>query len=116
MHEGAIAQSILDILKQVAEDNGMARITRVRLKIGKLSGVMIDALMFALDALRHEEGLISGALFEVTETQIRARCALCNTEYTFDDATDMVLLCRQCHMPLEVTAGREMEIIGVEGE
>ncbi len=116
MHEGAIAESIVDILKQVKERNGLKRIVKVRLKIGKMSGIMIDALMFALEALRTEEDVIFGTSFEVIETNIRAKCNLCDRIYEYKDVSEVVMICDQCGMPLDIIEGKEMEIIDVEGE
>ncbi len=116
MHEGAIAESIVDILKQVKEENNLNRIVKVRLKIGKMSGVMIDALLFALEALRTEEDVISETEFEVIETNVKAKCNLCDKIYEYYDVSDVVMLCEQCGMPLDIIEGKEMEIIDVEGE
>ncbi len=116
MHEGAIAESIVDILKQIKEENGLNRIVKVRLKIGKMSGVMVDALMFALEALKTEEDVIDGTEFEVVETDVKARCNLCNRVYEYNDVSDVVMLCEQCGMPLDIIEGKEMEIIDVEGK
>ncbi len=116
MHEGAIAESIVDILKQVKEENKLNRIVKVRLKIGKMSGVMVDALLFALEALRTEEDVVESTEFEVTETDVKARCNLCNRVYEYTDISDIVMLCEQCGMPLDIIEGKEMKIIDVEGE
>ncbi len=116
MHEGAIAESIVDILKQVKKENSLNKIVKVRLKIGKMSGVMVDALMFALEALKTEEDIINDTGFEVVETDVKARCNLCNRVYEYNDVSDVVMLCEQCGMPLDIIEGKEMEIIDIEGE
>ncbi|AEA34060.1 hydrogenase maturation nickel metallochaperone HypA [Hippea maritima] len=116
MHEGAIAESIVDIIKQTALINKLERITTVRLRIGKLSGVMVDALLFALDALKNEEPLIKDAVFDVENVAIRARCLLCSREFCFKNESDIVLICPYCNMPLDIVDGKQMEIIDIEGE
>ncbi|WP_022670758.1 hydrogenase maturation nickel metallochaperone HypA [Hippea alviniae] len=116
MHEGAIAESIVDILKDTAKENKLNKITKVALKIGKMSGVMIDALLFALDALRNEESIIEDAKFEVVENDIKAHCFVCDKDFYFEELTDIVLVCPDCSMPLEIIEGKEMEIIEIEGE
>jgi len=116
MHEGAIAESIVDILKQVKEENGLKRIVKVHLKIGKMSGVMVDALVFALEALRTEEDVISSTVFEVVETNVKAKCNVCERYYEYEDISEIVMLCEECGMPLDIVEGKEMEIIDIEGE
>ena len=116
MHEGAIAESIVDILKQVMDDNNLKRIIRVRLKIGKMSGVMIDALLFALEALRSEEDVISQTAFDIVETDVKAKCNICGEFYEYSDVSEVVMLCKKCGMPLDIIEGKEMEIVDVEGE
>jgi len=116
MHEGAIAESIVDILKDTAEENSLNKITRVVLKIGKMSGVMIDALLFALEALKNEESLIEDAEFEVVENNIKAHCFVCDKDFYFEESSGIVLICPECSMPLEIIEGKEMEIVEIEGE
>ena len=115
MHEGAIAESIVDILKQTALDNNLKGIVKVNLRIGKLSGVMIDALLFALEALKTEEKIIESTMFEIERVDVVAKCNICNREFSFDDETEMALICPSCGMPLEIISGKEMEIVDIEG-
>jgi hydrogenase nickel incorporation protein HypA/HybF len=49
MHELAITRNVIAIC---VEHAGGARVTRVRLEIGKLSGIMADAVRFCFDAAR----------------------------------------------------------------
>jgi len=116
MHEGAIAESIVDILRQVKAENSINRVTKVRLKIGMMSGVMVDALLFALEALRTEESIIKETEFEVIQTHLRAKCNLCGKIYSYNDPTDIVMLCESCGMPLDIVEGKEMEIVDIEGD
>ncbi len=116
MHEGAVAESIVDILKQVKVENDLSIIRKVRLKIGILSGVMVDALLFALDALKTEEEIIGKTEFDVVRTHVKAKCNICNKDYEYKDVTDIVMLCSDCGMPLDIVEGKEMEIIDIEGE
>ncbi len=116
MHEGAIAESIVDILKRVKDENKLKKIIKVRLKIGKMSGVMIDALLFALDALRNEEAVISQTEFDILEINVKARCNVCDTFYEYSEVSEVVMLCKECGMPLDIIEGKEMEIMDIEGE
>ncbi len=116
MHEGAIAENIIDILKETKLQNNLLKITKVTLKIGIMSGVMIDALLFALEALKNEEEIIKETNFDVIETDVKAKCIICNKYFEFKKNNDIILLCKECGMPLEIIEGKEMEIKEIEGE
>ena len=51
MHEMAIAEGILDIALDYAQKNGAARIERIGLLLGELSGVETDALSLCFSSL-----------------------------------------------------------------
>ena len=50
MHEMALAESILNIVEETARRQGATRVTEVRLEIGELANVEIEALQFGLEA------------------------------------------------------------------
>ena len=51
MHEMSLAEGILQIVEETAAHQGFKRVTEVRLEIGALSGVEIEALSFCLDVV-----------------------------------------------------------------
>jgi hydrogenase nickel incorporation protein HypA/HybF len=51
MHEFAIAQGLVEIIEEEALPYGGAKVISVKVRIGKLSGVIPDALRFAFEAL-----------------------------------------------------------------
>ena len=51
MHEMAIAEGILDIALDYAQKNGAARIERIGLLLGELSGVETDSLSLCFSSL-----------------------------------------------------------------
>jgi len=116
MHEGAIAQSIVDILGDICKQNGLSSITSITLKVGVLSGVMIDALEFAFEAIKSEESFIKESTLQIIKVPIKAKCSLCGATYEFDDNEDVVLICPQCNWPLTILSGKELEILDVEGQ
>ena len=116
MHEGAIAESIVDILKETKTANNLSKITKVTLKIGIMSGVMIDALLFALDALKNEENIIKDTVFEVEKVNVKAHCVICEKDYHYKENDELMLICAECGMPLNIVEGKEMEIVDIEGE
>lgn len=80
MHELAITQEIVEILRQRA---GERRVRRVVIEIGKLSAVLPDAVRFCFD-LCAEGTPAEGAALEILEPPGRARCRSCAGEVTLD--------------------------------
>ena len=54
MHEMSLCESILQIIEDEAQRHGFHRVTRVRLEIGRLSGVEIEAMRFGFDAVTRD--------------------------------------------------------------
>jgi hydrogenase nickel incorporation protein HypA/HybF len=48
-------------LTKIARENNAKKITNVKLKIGKMSGIVTDSLKFAFDAVKLENPLLSSA-------------------------------------------------------
>ena len=70
MHELAVTEAVVDA---ILERTGDAAVSRVLLEIGKLSGVVPDAVRFCFD-LCGEGTVVEGASLDIIETPGRARC------------------------------------------
>ena len=106
MHELAIAESIVST---VLERTG-GRVRVVRLRVGRLSGVVPDALMFCFE-LAVAGTVIEGAVLEIEEQAGRAHCRDCETDFSLQDA---FLLCDCGSADIELLAGRELQVTSVE--
>jgi len=80
MHELGITQEIVAIVTERARG---ARVTRVVLRIGKLSAVLPDAVRFAFE-LCTEGTTLEGATLDIIETPGRARCRACGGDVVLD--------------------------------
>lgn len=107
MHELALTQ---DIVGTITDRMGPDRVVRVRLSIGKLSGVVTESIRFAFDVLTTGTTL-DGARLEIDEPPGRARCRSCAAEFTVDD---LLATCRCGCVDLDVTGGDELRIREVE--
>jgi hydrogenase nickel incorporation protein HypA/HybF len=106
MHELAITQSVVEA---VAARTGAARVAAVRLRVGKLSGVLPDAMRFCFDVVVAGTSL-EGASLEIEQPEGRARCRTCAADFTLDDP---ILLCPCGSADVEVVAGRELVVASV---
>ena len=86
MHELAITRNIVAIVGEAA---GGRKVRRVTLEIGKLSGVMADAVAFCFDVVAQGTAL-EGARLDIREIDGRARCDECASEF---DTPTLVTRC-----------------------
>ena len=107
MHEMSITQSVVEA---IAGKLGDAKVTSVRLEIGRLSGVVPDSVRFCFDVLCAGTTL-EGARLDIDEPPGRARCRDCGAEFGADD---FILLCPCSSANVEVLGGRELRIRSVE--
>lgn len=107
MHELSITQSVVDA---VVERFDGARIAGVRLEIGRLSGVLPDAVRFCFDVAAAGTSA-EGARLEIDEPAGRARCRECTDEFELEDP---IPLCPCGSAHIEVLAGAELRIVSVE--
>ncbi len=76
MHEMSLCEGVRRIVETEAARHGVARITRVRLEIGRFAGVEKAALAFAFDAVMRGSPA-EGAELVMLDLPGRALCADC---------------------------------------
>jgi hydrogenase nickel incorporation protein HypA/HybF len=106
MHELAITQGVVDA---VTERTGSAPVTCVRLRVGRLAGVVPDAMRFCFDLVTAGTPL-EGAALEFDQPEGRGRCRTCGAEFVL---ADLVLLCSCGSADVDVLAGRELAVASV---
>ena len=98
------------IVAAVEEKTHPARVTCVRLQIGRLAGAIPEALRFCFEACARGTRL-EGAALEIQELDGRARCESCGAEVVMSTFLD---LCPCGSADLNVWAGKELRIKEVE--
>lgn len=107
MHELSIAESVVQTVLERTEDR---HVSVIRLRVGMLSGVLPDALLFCFD-LATAGTPLEGARLEIDHREARAHCRDCDTDFVLPD---MFLLCACGSADLEVLTGRELQVASVE--
>lgn len=108
MHELSIAQSLLDIAVKNCKENGYKRIEAIKVKIGRASGIMPDALLFAFDAVKIGT-IAEKASLNIEEVPISGYCESCKKNFTVDEA--FIISCPKCgNISLRIDTGRELHI------
>lgn len=113
MHEMSLCESILQVVEEAAQREGFARVTRVRLEIGRLSGVEIEAMRFGFDAVTRDS-LAEGASLDIIELPGVAWCLPCGREVEVQRRFDACPVCGSYQ--LQVVSGDQMQIKDLEVE
>lgn len=110
MHELSIAQEIITIVKDNLPDSS-SKVKIVRIKVGKLSGVLSDSLKFCYDSLVQNTEL-DGSNIEIEEIPLKLYCKKCEYEFINDD---FVFYCTKCgSSEIELKEGNELFISEIE--
>jgi hydrogenase nickel incorporation protein HypA/HybF len=113
MHEMSLCEGILQAIEENARGEGYSRVKLVRLEIGALAGVEIDAMRFGFDAVM-QGTLAEGARLDILELPGKAWCMNCASTVVVSHRYDECPACGG--FQLEVTAGDEMRIKELEVE
>lgn len=113
MHEMAIAQGILDIVVQEASQNGADRITRIKLRIGEMTGIQPDALTFCFEALAAETPARAAEL-EIEIVPLVAECQSCGQQFGVERYRFFCPACSSADV--KTLSGRELQVEHLEVE
>lgn len=115
VHEVSVALAMIDELQKIAERNGAKKILHVRLKIGRMSGIVVDSLKFAFDAVKLEQPLTASAEIMIDEVPLIYKCNECGRSFETDSL--YFPSCTECgSYNLTVLSGEEQHIENVEIE
>lgn len=112
MHEVSIAHGIIEVVSRQCSAGGYRGIESINVRIGRASGIMPDALLFAFDAIK-AGSLARDAVLKIEELPVAGRCRDCGGDFTVEE--EFVLACPLCGgLSFQITGGREMDIVDME--
>jgi hydrogenase nickel incorporation protein HypA/HybF len=112
MHELSIAMSIIEGATEEAQRHGAVKVSAVHLKLGPLSGVAKEALLFSYE-LACEGTALEGSRLVIQEVPAIAFCTSCEVERAI--VSIQTMRCPVCGAPPpQVAQGREIEIVALE--
>jgi hydrogenase nickel incorporation protein HypA/HybF len=112
MHELSIAMSMIDMATEELGKNGGTKVDAVYLKLGKLSGVVKDALLFSWEVACQGTSL-EGSRLEIEDVPVVVRCDNCNEDRTLDKINKM--FCPVCEQATpKILQGKEMVVTALE--
>jgi hydrogenase nickel incorporation protein HypA/HybF len=112
MHELSIALSIVDGVLEEARRLGADAVGAVHLRLGRLSGVDKEALLFSYTLACSETPLAHSRLL-IEDVDVTIECPACHAERA--TRSFPLLICAECGTPaLRVVHGEELEIRAME--
>ena len=113
MHELGIMESALKTALDCAKMENARAVKVLRLRVGKMTGVIPECLEFAFDALKVGTPAASGRL-EVEYVTPRFHCPECEREF---EAAALSYTCPHCgERRCALVAGKELEIVNLDIE
>jgi hydrogenase nickel incorporation protein HypA/HybF len=112
VHELSLVASLFELLEEQAREHQARRITLVKLRVGKLSGIVPELLQSAFDVYR--KGTIAEeARLEIEVVPVKVRCRTCQGDVFMDEDFS----CRGCGgRDIEILEGRELVVDKIELE
>ncbi|MFP4365621.1 MAG: hydrogenase maturation nickel metallochaperone HypA [Bacteroidales bacterium] len=113
MHEFSIAQSIIDIAEDSAKKENCRKITSIKLEVGTLSGIVLEALETAME-FAVKKTMLEGAQVEIVKIDAKAECKNCGHNFSI---TGHFQPCPRCksfkHLLLK---GDKIKVMSLEAE
>jgi hydrogenase nickel incorporation protein HypA/HybF len=112
MHELSIAMSMVEMASEEAARRGGVQVHAIHLKLGQLSGVVKDALLFSYEVVCAGTSL-EGSSLVIEEVPVVVFCPACKAETAL--ASLQHFCCSDCGAPTsEVVRGKELEVVALE--
>jgi len=113
MHEMSIAMDVLKIVNQHLPVGRPVRVTKVRLKIGKLTAVVPDNFKFCMEVIARDTPA-EGAEIIIDEVPLKVECEACGK---ISELKEPLFLCPGCESAsLKILSGRDLFIESIEVE
>lgn len=111
MHELSIAMGIVEAALDEAQQRNL-EVSAVHLRLGALSGVVKDALLFSYEVASRDTPL-EGSSLVIEEVPVAVFCPRCNQRRVL--ASVQSFTCPDCGAPAgDVLQGKELEVFALE--
>lgn len=111
MHEISLCESIIKTLEEQAGPKDYSLVKLVRLEIGALAGVQVEAMRFGFEVVSHGT-LAHGASLDIVQVTGTAKCTPCGKNVVIEHRFDV---CPHCGgYDLQILSGEELRIKELE--
>ena len=112
MHELSIAMSIVEMAQEEAESRGQVQVQAIHLRLGKLSGVVKEALLSSYEIACHATPL-EGSQLLIEEIPVEVFCPKCELPRLVTSI--QWICCPECGTATpKVLRGKELEVVALE--
>jgi hydrogenase nickel incorporation protein HypA/HybF len=114
MHELSIALSMIEMATEESQRRGGAKVNALHVKLGPLSGVVKDALLFSYEVASNGT-MLEGSHLVIEDVPVVIYCSECQAEQRLESIQRFC--CPVCGtLSSEVVRGRELEFVAMEIE
>ncbi len=112
VHELSVALGLLEGVEETAARQGIERIAAIHVRVGALSGIAPDALLFSWE-LATEDSIAAGSALRIETVPLAVFCERCAAEREPRAATG--LICPDCGSACAtIVRGRELQLVAME--
>ena len=113
MHEMSITMSMMEIVREHMEKNGVKRLKKLRIRVGELTAVEPQSLIFCFEIYTKGSSM-EGVTLEIENVPLKGRCGDCKREFCIDEFS---FDCPACNSnSIENISSHELDIISMEAE
>ncbi len=98
MHETVICERLVGIIEREARQRGLSRVTRAKLRVGKMAAFELEHLEICLKGMP-QQGMLSGTAFEIEEAPVTLKCGACGKQHVDARFDDIAFAHRIAHAP-----------------
>jgi hydrogenase nickel incorporation protein HypA/HybF len=114
MHELSIAMSMIEMAAEEAARRDAVRVHKIHLKLGELSGVVKEALLFSYEVACQGTPL-EGSQLVIEDVPVMVYCTACEAETAIISVQQFC--CAVCHAPAsQIVRGKELQVTALEIE
>lgn len=113
MHEFAIARNIVDAAQKEVERHSAQIVTKIKLRLGRFSGIDRDALTFAIEAAK-TDAAVEVAELDIEIVPLEVKCKSCGV--TAQLIEEPIFLCADCGEAVDVVSGSDLQIEYIQVE
>lgn len=114
MHEYSLTLNLFEIAEEEGKKNNAKKITKIKLRIGKFSGVEPVLISHSFEILKKEKKIFEDAILEIEKEEIELKCKNCGKIFSCED---FPFICPECkNIYNEVIKGSDIIIERIEME
>lgn len=111
MHELSLMEAVRELALEQAALHGARRIAAIRLRVGSLAGVEMEALRFAHEVVMADT-IAAGSRLEIEAVAAEGFCTACRRPFPAHDGCCDCPLCGRISQ--ELLRGRELQLASLE--